>query len=61
MREPTPSVGSGDSEELMPFEDIDVEAATSSVGPAPSGRSLSAAERAEIERQLPAGGPEPVG
>jgi hypothetical protein len=44
--------GSSDPEQLMPFEGIDVEADLAQFGPAPTGRSLTGAERAEVARQL---------
>jgi len=43
--------GSSDPDQLMPFEDIDVEAHVRRFGPAPSGRSLSDSERADLMRQ----------
>lgn len=43
--------GSSDPDQLTPFEGIDVEADVARVGPAPSGRSLSDAERADVTRQ----------
>jgi hypothetical protein len=61
MVEPDTAAGSGVAEELMPFDGIDVEAEVEPHGPAPSGRSLTAPERVDIERQLRPADPEAAG
>lgn len=61
MVAPGPSARAGDPEDLMLFEDVDVDAQVSTHGPAPSGRALTEAERTDIERQLGPNGAEAAG